>query len=781
MQFTNIFDALFFIINQMKKNLFLIAALFITLSASSQNNFWKPVYTKDVSSFTKGKELFPGSFKPSVYKLFSLNENDFAALLKQSPHENNTKAGQSKFIVTIPVADGSTEQFRITESPVMEPKLQAKYPGIRSYLGQGITDRSSIIRFDFSPQGFHAIIISPKRKTIYINPITTGKNLYTVFDRSNIAQEKQVFDCKLDKVLSSQIQGTQTPGTTDNNLRTYRFAVATGGEFSKLFLDGTETTDAQKKAKVLAGLVTDLIRTNIIFEADFGIHLNYVNNEDTIIFLDGKTDPFQSSQTGYATGAWNRQSQQTLDAYIGTANYDVGHLLMGYPTGGNAGCIGCVCNAPNKGSGATGFTTDLTSDPFIVDFWDHEIGHQFGGNHTFDYQYETPPSGAQMEPGSGSTIMGYAGTTGQYDIQPHSDPYFHAISIQQIDVYTTTGKGSTCAVLNFDHDKLPSANAGLDYTIPKSTPFVLTAKSIDKDSTDSLTYCWEQFDNFINNGTSSKFPSATATTGAAFRSYNPSVSKQRMFPFLNSILDGTNQNKWEVLPSVNRTLNFRLTVRDNHPGGGRTHSDDMIVTVDAGSGPFKVTSPNTNVSWVAGSNHTITWDVANTNIAPVNCSKIKILLSLDGGETFPYVLKSAAINDGSVQITLPASIASTKARIEIISIGNIFFDISDVNFKITASSPFATASSNAIASTAGSTKVQPNPAKGYTNIIFGEPFNTCSLTLNNSEGKTVYNKTLNAVIKGTTAKISLAGLSQGTYFIKIATEKGTQTEKIIVE
>jgi hypothetical protein len=763
----------------MKKNLFLIASLFITLSAFSQNNFWKPVNNKDVSSFTKGHELFAGSFKPAVYKLFSLNENDFAALLKQSPHESATKAEQSKFIITIPVADGSTEQFRITESPVMEPKLQAKYPGIRSYLGKGVTDRSSIIRFDFSPQGFHAIIISPKRKTIYINPITAGKNLYTVFDRSNIAQEKQVFDCKLDKVLSSQIQGTQkVPGTTDNNLRTYRFAVATGGEFSKLFLNGTETTDAQKKAKVLAGLVTDLIRTNIIFEADFGIHLNYVNDEDTIIFLDGKTDPFQSSATGYFSGTWNRQAQQTIDAYIGTANYDVGHLLMGYATGGNAGCIGCVCNAPNKGSGATGFTTDLTTDPFIVDFWDHEIGHQFGANHTFDYGFEG--SGAQMEPGSGSTIMGYAGTTGSAtDIQPHSDPYFHAISIQQIDTYITTGKGGACAVLSFDHDKLPSANAGLDYIVPKSTPFVLTAKSTDADLTDSVTYCWEQFDSYVKNSFDS-IPKPTATTGPVFRSYNPSVSKERMFPFLNSVLDGTNQNKWEVLPSVNRTLDFRLTVRDNHPGGGRTHSDDMIVTVNANAGPFKVTSPNTNVSFPAGANHIITWDVANTNIAPINCAKVKILLSVDGGQTFPYVLKNGVANDGSVQITLPAGISTNKARIKIMSVGNIFFDISDANFKITASG-FADASSNAIASTVSNVKVQPNPAKGYTNIVFADAYNSCNLIITDNEGKTVYNKTLNAVTKGTSEKISLQGLSQGAYFIKIITDKGTQTEKIIVE
>ncbi|MEP6683538.1 MAG: reprolysin-like metallopeptidase [Parafilimonas sp.] len=762
----------------MQKNLFLITSLFITFSAFAQNNYWKPVNVKDAASFTKGKDLFTGSFKPAVYKLFSLNENNFSALLKQSPHENFTAAEQSKFIVSVPVADGTVEQFRITESPVMEPKLQAKFPEIRTYLGQGITDPSSVIRFDFSPQGFHAIIISPKRSSVYINPITTAKGLYTVFDRSNIAQEKQVFDCKLDKVLSSQIQGSEKTATTsDGKLRTYRFAVTTGGEFSQLFLDGTETTDAQRKVKVLAGLVTELIRTDVIYETDFGVHLNYVDNEDTIIFLNGKTDPFQSSALGYITGKWNTQAQQTIDKYIGTANYDVGHLLMGIATGGNAGCIGCVCNAPNKGSGATGFTDDLTSDPFIVDFWDHEIGHQFGANHTFDYGYEG--SGAQMEPGSGSTIMGYAGTTGSTDIQPHSDPYFHGVSIQQVDTYITSGTGSTCGVLSPNRDNLPSANAGLDYTIPKSTPFVLTAKSTDADATDTLTYCWEQFDNFVP-GTSYKFPEDTSTTGPLFRSYNPSLSKQRMFPFLNSILDGTNANEWEVLPSVNRTLNFRLTVRDNHPGGGRTNSNDMVIHVAGNSGPFAVTVPNTSQNWQAGTTHTVKWDVANTNAAPVNCARVQILLSVDGGKTFKTVLVNSTLNDGAVRVTLPANITANKARIKVAAVGNIFFDISDINFKITAAA-FADASSNANAANVSTTKVQPNPAKGFTTVVFGASYNTCNLTLNSSEGSIVYSKTLNAVVKGSNEKISLAGLSQGTYFLKITTEKGIQTEKIIVE
>lgn len=691
------FDNPIFKNNFMKTSLLFAIAFFgVTVSSFSQNNFWKTVAPNQVSNFTKGKPLFSDSFKPSVYNLFTLDETAFNTVLKQSPHQINIKVTSSNFIISIPVSDGNIENFRIVESPVMSAQLQAKHPEIRTYLGQGVDDPSSTIRFDFTALGFHAVIISPKRKTIYINPVSSAKQLYVVFDRNNISGEKQVFDCQVDKVLNSDIQGVEKPFTTsDGNLRTFRFAVASGAEFSQLCLTGDETTDEEKKLSVLSVLVTDLIRTDIIFETDFGIHLNYVDNEDTIIFLDGANDPFLSNASGYSSGKWNKQSQIALDSLIGTSNYDIGHLLMGYDTGGNAGCIGCVCNKPNKGSGVTGFKTNLTDDPFIVDFWDHEIGHQFGGNHTFDFSFEGTI--AQMEPGSGSTIMGYAGVTGSTDIQQHSDPYFHAISIQQIEDYITAGRGATCAVVSETGDAVPAASAGNDYTIPKSTPFKLTATASDSDAADVLTYCWEQFDNFKNNGTSYKFPKATSTTGPVFRSVTPSLLPDRTFPSLTSILNGSNANKWEVLPSVARTLNFRLTVRDNHPGGSNTNSDDVAVTVDETSGPFKVTYPDESGILIgSGATAAVKWDVASTNAAPVNCTKVNILLSIDGGFTFPYLLAANTPNDGSQNVTFPIfQTIITTARLKIEASANIFFDISDADFSIQGALPLSWASFSA--------------------------------------------------------------------------------------
>ncbi|MEP6512293.1 MAG: T9SS type A sorting domain-containing protein, partial [Parafilimonas sp.] len=321
---------------------------------------------------------------------------------------------------------------------------------------------------------------------------------------------------------------------------------------------------------------------------------------------------------------------------------------------------------------------------FVVDYWDHEIGHQFGANHTFDYAYEGTI--AQLEPGSGSTIMGYAGATGNQDldVQKHSDPYFHGVSIQQITNYIINGSGASCAQITSPGDIAPTANAGADYTIPKSTPFQLTGMATDADASDVLTYCWEQFDVYKKGGTSYKFPDDSSTTGPVFRSYLPDPSKQRIIPKISSILDGTNENKWEVLPTVARDVSFRLTVRDNHAGNGSTANDNVLIKVTNAAGPFLITKPSADTTtYNEGNNLTVTWNVANTTASPVNCSNVNILLSIDGGITFPYTVAASTPNDGSEQIIIPIiSSSTTKARIKVEAVGNIFFDISNSDLKI---------------------------------------------------------------------------------------------------
>jgi hypothetical protein len=407
--------------------------------------------------------------------------------------------------------------------------------------------------------------------------------------------------------------------------------------------------------------------------------------------LNAATDPWNSNNL-------NNGTQTTCDNVIGSANYDIGHLVHRASDNGNAGCIACVCKAGSKGSGFTSYSNLGNNDLFVVDYLTHEMGHQLGANHTFTFSNEGTV--AQVEPGSGSTIMGYAGITGSTtDVQPHSDDYFHAISIEQVTNYI---KSSSCATLSTTNNNIPTVNAGVDYTIPKSTPFTLTGTATDADAGDALTYCWEQ--NDARGTGSSTVPGATATSGPQFRSLLPNLSTSRTFPALGSILSGTNSNKWEVLPSVARTLHFRFTARDNRSGGGSNESDDMIVSVSSATGPFAVTAPNTAVTWGVGTSQTVTWSVNGTNGTPVNCANVAILLSTDGGLNFPVTLAASTPNDGSQVVTVPNN-PGTTCRIKIAAVGNIFFDISNINFTIGSAPPDCTNPSGL-----NTTAITPNSA-----------------------------------------------------------------------
>lgn len=655
--------------------------ILISHAQDARSNFWTRV-----DNATLRLEAFKTNYKPSSFITFQLNESAVQSELKKVPSEKSIVAGNSSFIFRVPNSKGELESYRVAEASVMEPALAAKYPGIKSYSGQGIEHPQSTIRFDVSPLGFHGMIISPDRKTIYINPVEKSSRSYIVFDREDTKKSSQAFDCEIDEAVNSELQasknntaggGINNLNATDGKLRQYRLALCTTGEYSVAALNGATGTDAEKKAIVLSILNTNLTRANGIYERDFGVRMLLVANNDQIIYLNTATDPWTSSSV------WNSATQTTCDNVIGNANYDVGHLVTFAGNNGNAGCIGCVCKTGSKGSGFTSYSA-VQGDPFVVDYWTHELGHQFGGNHTFTHSIEGTI--AQVEPGSGSTIMGYAGITGATDVQPHSDDYFHAISIQQITDYTQTGSGAGCAVSTLTGNNIPTANAGLDYTIPKSTPFILTGAGTDADATEVLTYGWEQMDVYGTNSNSSTYPTATKTKGPEFRSYLPTIGTSRTFPQLSSILGGTNANTWEVLPSVARTLNFRLTVKDNHAGGGGNKSDNMIVTISSAAGPFAVTAPNTAITWGSGTSQTVTWNVASSNAAPVNCANVNILLSTDGGQTFSTVLASNTPNDGSQLVTLPA-LESTTCRIKVESVGNIFFDISNTNFGIGAAPP----------------------------------------------------------------------------------------------
>jgi chitodextrinase len=694
-----------------------------------KNSFWKSSTLKSETTLLEQKMALPQKH------VFELDANGLKTALSSSPKRfSNSNAG---IVVSFPNEEGQMEEFRVYENSIMAPELAAQYPDIKSYIGIGIDQPTSTIYFSISPLGFKSMQLNAGKSAVFIEPLTANLTQYSVYRKADKAKSFSPFECAVIDQMHQDIDPSALrPNADDSMLRTFRLAMSVTGEYTAYF-GGT-------KALALAAINNTMTRVNGVFEKDFAIRMVLVANNDAVIYTSASTDPYSASSS---MANWNTQLQSTLTSVIGEANYDVGHLFGATGGGGNAGCIGCVCVNGSKGSGYTSPADGVPmGDNFDIDYVAHELGHQFGANHTFTFSNESG-TGAQMEPGSGSTIMGYAGITTK-DVQPHSDAYFHAISIQQV---TNNVKTKTCQTNTSTGNAIPTADAGLDYTIPKSTPFMLTGTATDANG-DVLTYNWEQLDAGTSTTTT---PTATKTSGPNFRSYNSSTSPVRYFPRMATVLTGGlftagTEINVEYLPSVARTLNFRLTVRDNRSGGSGNNSDDMKVTVNATAGPFTVSSPNTAVSYVGGSTQTITWAVAGTTANGVNCANVDILHSTDAGNSWTTLLASTP-NDGSQAVTIP-NIAGTQNRIMVKGTNHIFFDVSNTNFTITAGTSADTQAPTAPTLTAsGTTQTTTNLAwSGATDNV----------------GVTGYDVYRSAILLGSTASTTYAvsGLTASTAY-----------------
>ncbi|MGC2237551.1 MAG: reprolysin-like metallopeptidase [Pyrinomonadaceae bacterium] len=599
---------------------------------------------------------------------------------------------QASTVISLPNANGGLELFEVFEASNFEPDLQMQFPEIRAFSGRGITDRYATLKLSISPQGIQTMVFRTDTDNEFIEPYSKDHKVYAVFKTHRDAggmpwacstADKSFFADWITDIYTKS-PNADSPLSNAGQIKTMRLAQSCNGEYSNFF----GATGAGQVALVLAAFNATLTRSNGVYEKDLAVHLNLIANTTAVIYYDPATDPYTT------LGSWNGQLQSTLTSVIGEANYDIGHMFGASGGGGNAGCIGCVCVDGQKGSGITSPADGIPmGDNFDIDYVVHEVGHQMGANHTFSMSSEG--TGQNKEVGSGITIMGYAGITSQ-DVAPHSIDTFHETSIAQIQANLAN---KTCPITtNMTANAPPVVAPVSNYTIPITTPFALTGSATDPQG-DALTYQWEQNDNSTTTGNAS-VASPTKLTGPNWLSFVPTTSPTRTFPKLSTILAGLAVTpalpggdavaNIEALSSVSRTLNFRLTVRDNRPYVasstiGQTQFTDMTVTVAGTAGPFKVTAQNSlapeAANWAVGSTQTVTWDVANTNLAPISTANVNILLSTDGGQTFPTVLVANTPNDGSQQIVVPNS-QTTTARLKVEAVGNIYFDISDVNFTI---------------------------------------------------------------------------------------------------
>ncbi len=590
-----------------------------------------------------------------------------ASAFKAPLEDNLGNVSASPIVIDVPMPDGSLTTFKIVESPVYEMGLTEKYPNMKTFLGYNPNHPTWSARFDLTPAGFHGMILGTDKGTIFIDPIMHlgDINHYFSYYKDDFKRENAQLICHLDEETPFSISSSNNNGIIKSfgscELRTYRLAVSATGEYS-VFHGGSV-------AQALAAQVTTMNRVNGVFERDISIRMNLIANNDLIIYTDAGTDPFTNGNAG----AMINQNQTNTDAVIGSANYDIGHIF-GTNSGGLAQLYSPCSN--NKARGVTGGPAPI-GDPFDIDYVSHEIGHQFGANHTQNNSCNRNGATA-IEPGSASTIMGYAGICNP-NIQNNSDDYFHGISIEEMGNFIT-GSGHNCPVKTPLSNLAPSVTVpAATVNIPASTPFSLTALATDPNSSNTLTYCWEQMDNAV----ATMPPTSSNTDGPAFRSLDPSTSPTRFFPNLPDVIAGNNPT-WEVLPAITRSMDFRVMVRDNSPGGGCNDHADITVEVDGNAGPFIVTNPNNSgITWTGNTNTTVSWDVANTDLSPVSCSSINILISYDGGLTFPDTLASNVPNDGSQVVSVP-NIGTSDALIIVQCANGTFFDVSNNTFTITA-------------------------------------------------------------------------------------------------
>lgn len=602
---------------------------------------------------------------PVKYQLAEINLDEMLRALQQ---------GQ----VDVMLPDGTLRTFQATRHSNFAQTLQQRYPDIHTYLLQDISNKLINGRLDLSARGLHAVLQHPDGE-IYIDPFTEDDHrYYLIYHTKDYRVDPEIralynnhehhfLQSETDFLNQKPVRSPFARGLAEEViLRTFRIAISATGEYTQKH-NGT-------KAGALAAINTALSRINFVLESELAIRLQLVESNDDLIFLNGDDDPFSNGNASQMA----LENNNYLIANLGTTNYDVGHVFGTNCSNvvGTSGGIGIVCNASMKGFGSSCEISG--NDRFYIGIVCHELGHQFGAEHTWNNCPSAPDgqfnSRTAFEPGSGSTIMSYAGACGNQNIAFDSDNYYHSNSIEDIQNFLKNS-GDQCAESTLTGNHNPTVTIDLEggFFIPVRTPFKLTARANDEDG-DTITYSWEQFDPGV--GVASLSPIENPKGDAPiFRSQRPDPDPTRYFPGLDNILNN-NYNNTEVLPTYDRRLTFRATVRDHVVAGGGIAWDQLTFRATQQAGPFTVIDSLLPDSLSSGSYIEIKWDVARTNLFPVNCQAVNILLSVDSGQTYNYPLITNTVNDGSEFVLIP-DVATESARIMVEAADNIFFDIND--------------------------------------------------------------------------------------------------------
>lgn len=751
----------------MKRNFltFIFCIGLLASSSLSRANSWQLIPNNQVAS--QGKSII----KPQDFTSYYLNTASLKSQLLTAGYD-----WANAVIVELPTPDGQYQAFKIWQTPILVAPMTEKFVAIKTFTGTALYNKGVTIKVDFTYSGFHAMVLD-QSNTYFIDPYSNlDDGFYTCYYKRNLLKpEGKNMICELGNNetelgnfdwLSNESSLPQLAFKTNGtSKKEYRLALACTIEYAQAVGGSTPT-----KASVLSAMVTTMNRVNGIYESELSVTMTLIGNTDTLIYLSG-TDPYSNTNGGAMLG----QNQTNIDNLIGSANYDIGHVFS--TGGGGVANLGCVCDNSDKARGVTGSSMPI-GDPFDVDYVAHEMGHQFGSDHTFNANSGSCSGNGEQtlayEPGGGTTIMAYAGICGTTDnIQNNSDAYFHGASLSKIASYITTGDGGSCPITTPMANNIPIVDTfTASYSIPFLPAFELTAPNVSDTDHDVLNYCWEQW-NRGNFRSSWNLPNLK---GPIYRSFYPDTSATRTFITLPKLLSNISSYKGEKLPEDTRFLTFKLTVRDRVNGLGTFNQPDDTVHIDVinTTTPFAVTAPNTAVSWKGLQTEVITWDVSGTDLAPINTTHVNILLSTDGGLTFPIVLAAGTPNDGVDTITLPNNINTTQARIKIKAVGNVYFDINDADFTITPTNTPVNHISNT-----HSLQAFPIPAHDELTISFNNPLNSpFEAVIVTSYGQKVWQETLFKE-----KIITISQWAKGVYFLKLTNkqENTYAVQKIIVE
>ncbi|MDR4954577.1 zinc-dependent metalloprotease family protein [Chryseobacterium sp. ES2] len=712
---------------------------------------------------------------------------DLKSLREMLRNAEETGKSARPVIISLPTVEGKIEKFAVYSNPVMDVSLAERYQ-LGSYVGVGVDDPSKYVRFSTSPNDMQSMIIKDGIFQ-FIEPISADKQTYGVFYKTKDEGEHG-FKCdtgehdfkNINKLVENGKKMLSGVGIasrpTNTKYRDFRMALSVTGEYSQYQLTAAGTpanaTNDVKKGVVLAAMNNTMTRINGVFERDFGAHLTVQNLPD-IIYLDPATDPYSNNL--------NLQLQQTLTSVVGNANYDIGHVFnQNAERSGNAGGIGIVCVDPatnteiKKGSAYTQGPVPVGE---VFDFTAaHEMGHQLGANHTFSNTSVTDANqGANVEPGGGTTIMGYAGIT--YDnVQANADGYFHYKSIDQV-LTNLENKLNCGASQNINNNTAPAINPLVAYNIPKGTAYYLEASATDAEN-DPVNYTWEQ------NDSTDEFSTISGDSGwgynpkgALTRSVPGTANGRRYFPKLASVMNGnlTDKQTWETVSYIPRILNYAVTVRDQNAQRPMVSSSTTTVTV-GNDGPFKFNGLTASSILYNDAVNIIYWDVANTNAAPYNTASVKIDYTTDNGTTWTNLV-AATPNTGSYSAQMPGNI-NGAIKLRVSAVGNIFYAVSPaINVGSAPTSP--TSAPTGISTT--DTEIFKTTARVSWNSVPGATYSVNyrktgagnwsnavsqanSVVLNNLEDETNYEVQVAAVVN------SVSGTFSNNYTFKT---KGLKT------